>query len=197
MTMENVSSLYLFLIFSYFLYYLSFLIYLSYAIRYDYVQPRQTPEQWNLPVVFLVAATMAAIACLSSLLLLWFLLDSWQVGGVFQTFGLGGVTYGQVTTAIYLKVSVSDFLTLFSARTGGNWFYSTAPSPILLGAAGVALGASSIIACVWPKSSPDGILSLGLALAKPHVLALYIWIYCLVWWFIQVSSLSSIYLFIL
>ena len=170
---------------------------ITYAIRYDYVQPRQTPEQWNLPVVFLVAATMAGIACLSSLLLLWFLLDSWQVGGVFQTFGLGGVTYGQVTTAIYLKVSVSDFLTLFSARTGGDWFYSTAPSPILLGAAGVALGASSIIACVWPKSTPDGILSLGLALAKPHVLALYIWIYCLVWWFIQVSSLSSTYLFIL
>ena len=161
------------------------------TIRYDYVQPRQTPEEWNLPVVFLVATTMAAIACLSSLLLLWFLLDSWQTGGVFQTFGLGGVTYGQVTTAIYLKVSVSDFLTLFSARTGGDWFYSTSPSPILLGAAAVALGASSIIACVWPSSRPDDIESLGLALAKPHVLALYIWIYCLVWWVIQVSLLSS------
>lgn len=128
---------------------------------------------------------MAAVACLSSLLLLWFLLDSWQYASVFQTFGLGGVSYGQVTTAIYLKVSVSDFLTLFSARTGGNWFFSTAPSPILLCAAGVALGASSIIAVVWPSSYPDGIYALGLGLEQPYVLALYIWIYCIVWWFIQ------------
>ena len=130
---------------------------------------------------------MAGVACLSSLLLLWFLLDSWAYGGVFQTFGLGGVSYGQVTTAIYLKVSVSDFLTLFSARTGGDWFFSTAPSPVLLFAAGVALGASSIIACVWPYGDVDSIESLGLALGRPHVLALYIWIYCIVWWFIQVS----------
>ena len=83
---------------------------------------------------------MAAVACLSSLLLLWFLLDSWNYASVFQTFGLGGVSYGQVTTAIYLKVSVSDFLTLFSARTGGDFFWTTAPSPVLLVAGGVALG---------------------------------------------------------
>ena len=83
---------------------------------------------------------MAAVACLSSLLLLWFLLDSWNYASVFQTFGLGGVSYGQVTTAIYLKVSVSDFLTLFSARTGGDFFWATAPSPILLIAGGIALG---------------------------------------------------------
>ena len=108
--------------------------------RYDYVQPRQTPEQWNLSALFLVSAVMAAVACLSSLLLLWFLLDSWKPLSVFQAFGIGGVSYGQVTTAIYLKVSVSDFLTLFSARTGSDFFWTTAPSPVLLCAGAVALG---------------------------------------------------------
>jgi H+-transporting ATPase len=46
-------------------------------------------------------------------------------------------------------------------------------------------GASSIIACVWPMSTPDGIDALGLGLEKPYLLALYIWIYCFVWWVIQ------------
>ena len=46
---------------------------------------------------------------------------------------LGGISYGKITTSIYLKVSVSDFLTLFSARAGGDWFFMVKPAPILLG----------------------------------------------------------------
>ena len=123
----------------------SFFFFLSsHLIRYDYVQPRQNPEQWNLSALFLVSSVMAAVACLSSLLLLWFLLDSWEPLSVFQAFGIGGVSYGQVTTAIYLKVSVSDFLTLFSARTGPDFFWTTAPSPVLLVAGFVALGKQSV-----------------------------------------------------
>jgi H+-transporting ATPase len=90
-------------------------------------------------------------------------------------------------------VSVSDFLTLFSARTGTDFFWATAPSPILLAAGGVALSASSILACTWPSSSPDNIYSLGLGLRKPYVLALYIWIYCIVWWFIQDTAKVVMY----
>ncbi|RYY87026.1 hypothetical protein EON63_04740, partial [archaeon] len=47
---------------------------------------------------------MAAVACLSSLLLLYWLLDSWTGGGIFQAWGLGGISYGQIITSIYLKV---------------------------------------------------------------------------------------------
>ena len=93
------------------------------AIGYDNVTPSKTPEVWNLPVVFTIAAVMAGVACISSLLLLWFCLDSWRPDGVFQTIGIGGLSYGQVTTTIYLKVSISDFLTLFSCRGGSDWFW--------------------------------------------------------------------------
>ena len=41
------------------------------------------------------------------------------------------------------------------------------------------------MAVVWPYSSPDNIESLGLGLHEPYLLALWIWIYCIVWWFIQ------------
>jgi H+-transporting ATPase len=126
------------------------------------------------------------VSCVSSLILLEFLLSSWNPGSVFQYLGLGGISYGQVTTAIYLKVSVSDFLTLFSARGGSGWFWSSRPSNILLAAGGVALSVSTILAIAWPASHPDEIYTLGLVRRKPYALFMYIWLYCIVWWFVQV-----------
>jgi H+-transporting ATPase len=155
------------------------------AIGYDNAIPRQTPEKWNLSVLFLTSSVLAAVALISSLLLLGLMLDSWKHGLFIQNVGLGGLSYGQITTAIYLKVSISDFLTLFSARTGEHFFFMSMPSLILLGAGGVALTASTVIACVWPASKPDGIYSLGLGRRKPYAFAFYIWVYCIVWWWIQ------------
>jgi H+-transporting ATPase len=156
------------------------------SIGYDNAKASKTPERWNIPALFCVGTVMALVACASSLILLECCLRSWQEDGVFQTWGIGGLSYGQITTAIYLKVSVSDFLTLFSARTGEQFFFQNKPSPILLGAASIALCCSTILACVWPSSSPDGIYTLGLTKRTPHLLPLYIWIYCIIWWFIQV-----------
>jgi H+-transporting ATPase len=155
------------------------------AIGYDNVQPRETPEKWNLKALFLIATVLAGVALISSLLLLYLTLDSWTKGGFFQSSGLGGLSIGQVTTSIYLKVSISDFLTLFSARTGGDWFWSTKPAPILMYAAGMALTSSTIIALSWPSSTPDKIYTLGLARRAPYELFIYIWLYCIFWWFVQ------------
>lgn len=102
---------------------------------------------------------------LSSILLLWAAIDSGNPAGVFQRWGLPLIHYDQIITMMYLKVSVSDFLTLFSARTHSGFFWSMRPSPILLGAATLALGLSTIIACLWPGSRPDGIPTRGLVSA--------------------------------
>jgi H+-transporting ATPase len=163
------------------------------SIGYDNAIPRKVPEKWNLPVLFLVGSVLAGVALCSSLLLLYLCLDSWRDDGLFQQWGLGGLSYGQITTSIYLKVSVSDFLTLFSARTGDSWFWQSNPSPILLGAGCVALTISTTIACSWPSSSPDGIYSLGLSRREPYPLPLYIWLYCLVWWVIQVCFNETLF----
>ena len=157
------------------------------AIGYDHVEPQSTPTVWNLRVLFTIGIVLASVACVSSLLLLSMSLNSWQEGSIYQRIGLGGISYGQITTSIYLKVSVSDFLTLFSARAGEGWFWSSRPSPILLGAGALALATSTALACMWPLSRPDGIPTLGLLRrGNNHILPVYIWIYCLVWWFIQV-----------
>lgn len=165
------------------------------AIGYDTVTPSPIPAKWNLKVLFTIGSVLAAVACISSLLLLWCCLDSFNKDGIFQKFGIAGLSYGQITTSIYLKVSVSDFLTLFSARTGEHFFWKTAPAPILLGAGLVALTCSTILACVWPKTYPDGIYAMGLLNREPYGLFVYIWLYCIVWWFIQDAIKVGVYSF--
>jgi hypothetical protein len=117
---------------------------------------------------------LALIALVSSLLLLGLMLTSWDRGNIFQDWGIGGLSYGQITTAVYLKVSISDFLTLFSARTGDDFFWASYPAPILLGAGALALTASTVIACAWPQSAPDGIYALGLGRAKVWIVIVII-----------------------
>ena len=155
------------------------------SIGYDNAIPRPQPEKWNLKSLYFVSSILAFVAMVSSIILLFFMLDSWNKDGLFQAMGLGGLSYGQVTTSIYLKVSISDFLTLFSARTGDKFFWDSRPSVLLLLAAGMALTCSTVLAVVWPPTYPDGIYSVGLGRMKPYAFAVYIWIYCLVWWIVQ------------
>ena len=157
------------------------------SIGYDNVVPSKLPNNWNLGVVFTVASVLAGVALLSSILILYLCLDSWSDGSTFQNMGIGGIKYGQITTIMYLKVSISDFLTLFSARTHDGFFWSSTPSPILIGAACFALFLSTLLACVWPSGTVDGQAVIGLAdaQASPKAMALYVWLYCIAWWFIQ------------
>lgn len=155
------------------------------SIGYDRVKPSASPSIWNLRELFAVAAVMGLIACLSSLLLLWGALDSGNPNGLFAAFGITPLHYGQVTAMVYLKVSVSDFLTLFSSRGGSGPFWSSAPAPILIGAAGLALTLSTVLACAWPSGELDRIRIEGLGYSDPKLLALWVWLYSIFVWFIQ------------
>lgn len=166
------------------------------SIGYDNVKPSKYPNVWNLPVVFTVSSLLALVALVSSIILLYLCLDSWTDGSIFQTWGLGGLSYGQITTVIYLKVSISDFLTLFSSRTHDGFFWSSTPSVILVVAATIALTLSTVLACEWPDSKPDGIPALGLTKRDPKMLAFYVWVYCIFWWFVQDATKVLLYYFL-
>lgn len=90
-----------------------------------------------------------------------------------------------------LQVSISDFLTLFSARTHNGFFWTDRPSPFLAAAAVLSLAISTIVACFWGDGVIDGQHVRGLALKSPEssytLWALWVWIYCVIWWFIQVG----------
>eukprot|EP00121_Abeoforma_whisleri_P000944 Awhi_evm1s839 len=154
------------------------------SIGYDNVRPSSRPEKWNLKVLFIISIVLGSIACASSLLLLYLCLDSGSDGSIFQKMGLPEMPYGKIIAVMYLKVSVSDFLTLFSARTVG-FFFSQKPAAVLLIAASCSLILSTIVACVWPSGESDGVPVEGLARGDYKLMAVWVWLYCLVWWAIQ------------
>merc|ERR1711870_114505 len=124
----------------------------------------------------------AFVAMISSVNLLHILLHSWDEGSMMRKLGLGGIAYGKITSSVYLKVSVSDFLTLFSARAGGERFFMVKPAKILLCGAMIALSCSTCFAMFWPKSFPDGIQTEGLVRSPPYELQFFVWSWSLAWW---------------
>jgi H+-transporting ATPase len=166
------------------------------SIGYDNVNPSKYPNVWNLPVLFTVSSVLALVALASSLLLLYLMLDSWNDNSLLKHWGIGELSYGQITTAMYLKVSISDFLTLFSARTHDGFFWSSTPSPILLVCALFSLSLSTLLACVWPTGDVDNQYVTGLADRNPKAFAFYVWLYCLVWWLLQDLAKVILYYFL-
>lgn len=169
------------------------------SVAYDHVVPSKHPEKWNLKCLWIISAVLALPALGSSLLLLWAALESFRPGSLFSRMGLPGVPYPKVITMMYLKISVSDFLTLFAARTHTGLFFSMRPGYLLLGLATMALAISTIVACLWPDSFPDRVHTRGLvvksreAILDPKVAAsdsytlwpLWVWVYCVVWFVLQ------------
>ena len=80
-------------------------------------------------------------------------------------------------------VSVSDFLTLFSAITHDKFFWKIKPALILFCGGALALTLSSLLAIFWPPTEPDGIPTEGLR--SDMGLFGFVWIFCLFFWFIQ------------
>lgn len=166
------------------------------SIGYDHAVPSKYPERWILPIIFMVSISLGAIACSSSLILLYFCLSSWDPNGLFQTWGIGGLFYGQIVNTIFLKVAVSDILTLFSSRTAHQFFFQRKPHPILLGCAFIALCLSTTLSLAWPNSLLDGVNVYGLGY-NGQKMALWIWIYCIVVFFIQDALKVIVWRFII
>merc|ERR1711975_123405 len=152
------------------------------TIGYDYAVAPETPPIWNLPFLFSMAFVQSFVAMISSLNLLWILLRSWEENSLMKQLGIGGISYGKITTSVYLKVSVSDFLTLFSARAGGDWFFMERPAKILMIGAMIALSSSTMTAMFWPLSYPDSIETEGLVRSPPYLLEVFVWSWSLSWW---------------
>jgi len=155
------------------------------TIGYDIAVAPRTPPVWNYRFLFSMSFVQAFVAMISSLNLLGLLLHSWDDDSFMKSIGLGNLPYGKITTSIYLKVSVSDFLTLFSARAGGDWFFMVRPANILMAGACFALTSSTLIATFWPKCMPDNVQTEGLMESKPYMLEVFVWAWSLVWWFAE------------
>jgi len=155
------------------------------SVGYDNTFPSLNPEKWNMRALFFIAGWLGALSFLSSLLLLHFLLDSNREGSFFNQIGMSGLQYGQVICGIYLKVSVSDFLTLFAARAQQRFFWSIRPHKVLAIAGSISLTITTLLALFWPDEKLDSISVLGLSRRQPYGLTFYIWLYCICVFLIQ------------
>ena len=167
------------------------------SIAYDHVNPSQLPERWNLPVLFIIAGWIGLVACGSSLLLLDMALNSEDPTSMIRTFPIIGISkslsYGQVVAIMYLKISLSDWWTIFAARTQ-SFFYTRAPSRIVFCAAAFATFFSTLFSVIWPfqhiafdhgayrqhEEQPDAQL---VGLDAEH--CVFAWMYTLVWFLVQ------------
>jgi hypothetical protein len=132
---------------------------------------------------------LSVVACLSSLLLLLALLHTNAnypggfVGAVFGSNGRDYVIFAEAQTLIYLKISLSDFLTLFSARTR-TWFWERRPGYLLGVAALIAMGSSTLLSLFWDSIFSSGdVYMAGLHSSKYACVA--IWVYCVLWFLLQ------------
>ena len=175
------------------------------TISQDYVVPDKKPQTWRIFEASVIACVIGLVATLSSLILVVGCLHN-NIGHANEgirfmaSSGRAYLTWFEVRSIIYLKVSVSDFLTLFSARTKG-WFWERRLSILLGGAACVALLISTLFALYWdimcfeseseklaspkgqaPKLGASAYMS-GLRNSEGAVFC--VWIYCVLWWLIQ------------
>jgi len=141
------------------------------SVAFDNVNVGRKPQKWNLPAMFVVSASIGGVALVSSLLLLEAGLHSGSKGSMFHHLGLPALTFGQLMTMMYLKVSLSDYLSLFNARTR-SWMWSRRPSYIVVVAGMFATTVATGLSLYWPfGSGMEGI---------PPSLAAWIWVYTIV-----------------
>jgi len=164
------------------------------TIAHDKVVPEKRPQAWAMFEVTCISIMLAAVACLSSMVLLILILHSNYnsyrargnkadfIGLAFGENGQGYVTWMEARTIMYLKISISDFLTLFSARTR-TWFWERRPGYALGVACLVATGGSTMLSLFWDKvlGEKDSYMK-GLSGGFG---CLSCWVYCILWFFVQ------------
>ena len=160
------------------------------SIAYDRVTVSKSPDVWNLTVVFVVAIILGLVAFFGSLVLLLMgleNLDSSNPNSFLKAFGLHSFSYGELLTVMWLKVSLQDYLTLFSARCH-SFFFERRPSQIVLWAAVLAMTISTLFAVYWflnlkgatgesntiPDMEPIGWRNVG-----------FVWLFDIFWFLVQ------------
>jgi H+-transporting ATPase len=128
------------------------------SIAYDQVTVSKKPEKWNLPIIFIISTLQGGVAYVSSLIALLVSLNNLNINEpnpLISAFGVQSFSYGELLTVIYLKVAVSDFLTIYASRTTW-WFWSRRASKILNLAFVIATMSSSILALTWSVDISTG-----------------------------------------
>jgi H+-transporting ATPase len=172
------------------------------SVAFDNVDASRQPEVWNMSVLYLVASVVGGVALASSICLLqWSFCaaatdvngmpapqgNPFTSSGIAETFKIDTLEYSQIRTMMYLKIALSDYLSLFNCRNQ-SWFFSRAPSRVVVGAALFSTLISSLLSCTWPFGSDmTGI---------PIETCVFVWLYVACWGLVQDSFKVLTYWFV-
>lgn len=140
------------------------------TIAYDNTWLDPKPVRWDMRRVLVTSTVLGTI-------------------GVIETFGLlyaarvfFHVDLAQIQSIIFLKLAIAGHLTLFVARSKKPFYAKPYPAPILL------------FALVITKAIASMIVGFGwLVTAIPWTWVGYIWLYCLVWIFVEDWAKLKVY----
>ena len=159
------------------------------TISKDRVLAEKKPQKWAMKEIWIVALVLGFVACLSSLIMLAYMLKANALhrgdffGLVFGSYGRDYLVFEEIRCIIYLKISISDFLTLFSARTR-TWFWERAVGLELGIAALIATSCSTIFSLFWGDFVKVNDAPMA-SLYHSDGAAAATWLYCILWWFAQ------------
>ena len=95
------------------------------------------------------STVIGLVALMSSVIMLHMALDGADDEGGLAWFGLGGLKYGEIQTVMYLKISLSDYGSVFNSRTR-SWFWTRAPASQVVYAALFAVLSATVLSAYWP-----------------------------------------------
>ena len=161
------------------------------TIAHDKVIPEKRPQRWAMFEVTIISIILAAVACLSSMFMLVGILHVNKanpggfLGSALGSSGRDYILWPEAQTMIYLKISLSDFLTLFSARTR-TWFWERRPGYALAVACLFATGTSTMLALFWDDIvHTDASEGNMVGLRRSSYACVAVWVYCILWFFVQ------------
>jgi len=158
------------------------------SIAVDNALVSKRPDAWNLPLLYASALTLGLVSLISSILLLTLLLTHMNENDpnpILHALHIDPLSYPEVITALFLKVAVSDFITVFSARTE-SYFFTHRPSSVVLLCAVFATACSTLLSMFWHlnfQSSDEEKKHEMQSLRWPVVC--FVWGYNIVWFLIQ------------
>jgi len=187
------------------------------TIAHDKVIPDRRPQKWDLFEVSVVSIVLGGVACVGSMVFLIMGLNSacgnsgsWYTHLMAakhpasdwnHNLGTPFLTWGELQTMMYMKISLSDFLTVFAARTRGL-LIERRPGWALATAFVFATSVSCILSLTWFLNRNSDKLKLAPEFEKYYTehkvervdlmmqriapsTAGAIWLYCLAWWVVQ------------
>lgn len=102
------------------------------SIAYDRAEPAPQPARWGIRQVFTLGSCMGLVGVISSFLL------------VLLAIGPLGISGPELTTLVYLKLSVAGHLTYFATRTRRPFWASRPATVVLIAVLGTQLLATAI-----------------------------------------------------